>query len=237
MNKTTSFVIFAKTPSLGAVKTRMHPWLTKTECLGLHINLLRHAVSQVRNFRYPSLERAVFLTSYKKKFLAELNQWTQKSRFFIHYQKGLDLGERLSGAVELKFRQGFRKVVIIGTDCPLIGPKEFHSALEALNSHEVVLGPAEDGGYYLIGLSAPKLFLFQGIHWGSSIVFQETCELLKAHSVSWWGLPPNTDLDTFQDLQNFHARVIARPIPIRTRSFRELHQYIRQIMVNSRNPE
>ena len=144
MNKTTSFVIFAKTPKLGAVKTRVQPRLTKTEYLQLHVYLLRHAIYQLRAFQYPLLERAVFLTSPKKSFLDELAKWTGRARFSIHYQKGHDLGERLADAVELEFSQGFRKVVIVGTDSPLIGPREFHSALEALNTHEVVLGPVED---------------------------------------------------------------------------------------------
>jgi len=236
MNRTTSFVIFAKTPDLGAVKTRMEPWLTKTGCLQLHLHLLKHAVYQVKNFQYPSLERAIFLTSFKKKLLEELAKWTGSVSFSVHYQKGLDLGERLAGAVELKFRQGFRKVMIIGTDCPLTGPREFHSALEALNNHEVVLGPTEDGGYYLIGFSAPKTFLFKGIHWGTANVFQETIALLKANSVSWLELPSSIDLDTYQDLQNFLARVGSHPLPNQGKSFRELHQYITQLLQKSTNP-
>jgi rSAM/selenodomain-associated transferase 1 len=233
MNRTTSFVIFAKTPNLGAVKTRMEPWLTKTGSLQLHVHLLRHAVYQVKKLQYPSLERAIFLTSFKKKFLEELTKWTGSAGFSVHCQKGLDLGERLAGAVELKFRQGFRKVVIIGTDCPLIGPREFHLALEALNNHEVVLGPAEDGGYYLIGFSAPKTFLFRGIHWGTVNVFQETIALLKSNSVSWMELPSSIDLDTYQDLRNFLARVGSHPQPNQAKSFRELHQCIMQLIQKS----
>jgi len=233
MNKTTSFVIFAKTPNLGAVKTRMQPPLTKTECVQLHVSLLRNTVSQLKTFRYPLLERAVFLTSPKKSFLEELTKWARGARFSIHCQNGHDLGERLADAVELKFRQGFRKVVIIGTDSPLIGPREFHLALEALDNHEVVLGPAEDGGYYLIGFSVPKTFLFRGIQWGTVKVFQETIALLKAHSVSWWELPSSLDLDTFQDLRNFHARVDNDRAKRRGRNFRELHHLIGQLIGKS----
>jgi rSAM/selenodomain-associated transferase 1 len=208
----------------------MHPWLTENECLQLHIFLLRHAVAQVKAFRYPFLERAVFLTSFHEGILKELAKWTGKARFSVHYQKGLDLGERLADAVELKFRQGFRKVVIIGTDCPLIGRGELRSALAALNHHEVVLGPAEDGGYYLIGFSVPKTFLFRGIQWGTGNVFQETIALLKAHSVSWAELPFSIDLDTFQDLKNFYARVGKHPVLNKAKNFRELHQLIEQLI-------
>jgi uncharacterized protein len=237
MNKTTSFVIFAKTPKLGAVKTRMQPQLTKTECLQLHVDLLRNAISQLDAFQYPLLERAVFLTSPKKSFIEELKKWTGRTRFSIHYQKGHNLGERLANAVELKFRQGFRRVVIIGTDSPLIGPREFHLALEALNNHEVVLGPVEDGGYYLIGFSAPKTFLFRGIHWGTVKVFRETIALLKAHSVSWWELPQSLDLDTFEDLRNFHARIGNDWAKRRGENFQELLKLIRQLIGKSINPK
>ncbi len=237
MNKTTSFVIFAKTPTLGAVKTRMQPRLTGTECLQLHNYLLRHVISQLKAFQYPLLERAVFLTSPKKSFIEELAEWTGSTCFSIHYQKGHDLGERLANAVELKFRQGFRKVMIIGTDSPLIGPREFHSALEALNNYEVVLGPVEDGGYCLIGFSAPKTFLFRGIHWGTAKVFQETIALLKAHSVSWWELPPSLDLDRFQDLKKLHARVGNDWAKRKDGNFQELLQLIRQLIGKSINLE
>lgn len=214
----------------------MQPRLTKTECLQLHIYLLRHVISQLKAFQSPLLERAVFLTSPKKSFLGELTKWTGGTRYSIHYQKGHDLGERLADAVELKFRQGFRKVVIIGTDSPLIGPREFHLALEALNNQEVVLGPAEDGGYYLIGLSAPKTFLFRGIHWGTEKVFHETITLMKAHSVSWGELPPSLDLDTFQDLRDFLARVGNESAQGGDVNFQELLQLTRRLIGKSINP-
>ena len=236
MNRTTSLVIFAKTPNLGTVKSRMQPWLTETECLQLHIYLLRHAIAQVKEFKYPSLERALFLTSYQNGILQELTKWTGKARFSVHCQKGLDLGERLADAVELKFRQGFRKVVIIGTDCPLIGQREFRLALAALNQHEVVLGPAEDGGYCLIGFSAPKKFLFRGIHWGTGNVLQETIALLNAHSVSWRKLHSSIDLDTFQDLKNFQARVGNPAVPNKGKNFDELHKLIGQLVEKSNDP-
>jgi rSAM/selenodomain-associated transferase 1 len=173
---------------------------------------------------------------FRERFLEELMKWTGKVRFSIHFQKGLDLGQRLAGALELKFSQGFRKVVIIGTDCPLIGPREFDLALEALNDHDVVLGPAEDGGYYLIGFSAPKTYLFHGIQWGTVKVFDETIALLKAHSVSWWELPSSLDLDTFQDLRNFYNRVGRHPLSNRGKEFRELHQYIRKLIEKPKDP-
>src|SRR3990172_2353787 len=201
MNKTAALIIFAKTPVPGTVKTRMLPWLTESECLELHALLLKHAIVRVKKFNYPALERNIFLTSFEDGIIREIAKWTGRTRFSIQYQRGCDLGERLAEAMELKFRQGFQKVVIIGTDSPLIGDKEFRLALEVLNRHEVVLGPAEDGGYYLIGVSSSKPFLFRGIDWGTGKVFKQTVSSLNVHCVSWGELPLSFDLDTFQDLR------------------------------------
>ena len=144
MNKTTSFSIFAENAEPGSCENQGATPTDENRVLATSRFPSRTSISQLRTFRYPLLERAVFLTFPKKSFLDEMAKWTGGARFSIHCQKGHDLGERLADAVELEFSQGFRKVVIVGTDSPLIGPREFHSALEALDNHEVVPGPVED---------------------------------------------------------------------------------------------
>jgi rSAM/selenodomain-associated transferase 1 len=230
MNKSAALIIFTKTPVLGMVKTRMLPLLTEFECLKLHIVLLRHAIERVKSFDYPSLERNIFITPFEEPAAREIAKWIGRTRFSIHSQKGSDLGERLSNAMDLKFKQGFEKVVIIGIDSPLIGGDEFRMAFELLQCHEAVLGPANDGGYYLLGLTSPKPFLFRGIDWGTEIVFHQTVASLRMHSVPWGELPLAFDLDTFQDLQKFLDQAGGYQSPKAAETFDELRKYIRHLV-------
>ena len=122
----------------------------------------------------------------------------------VETQQGSDLGDRLTRAFNHKWNEGFRKIVFIGTDSPTLRKEDLHAAFEALDASEVVLGPATDGGYYLIGVSARLPILFSRISWGTSQVFPETVQLLETNAIRWQCLRESFDLDTFEDLVNFH---------------------------------
>ncbi|MDZ7845461.1 MAG: TIGR04282 family arsenosugar biosynthesis glycosyltransferase [Owenweeksia sp.] len=117
-------------------------------------------------------------------------------------QSGSDLGERMKAAFQQAFEAGFQKVVIIGSDCPEIGAKVIEQAFDQLDETQVVLGPANDGGYYLLGMNG--LFnLFDDVNWSTATVRQETCDKVKAANLTFKELPELTDLDTIDDLVKF----------------------------------
>jgi len=197
-------IVFAKTPVRGSVKTRMRPFLSEEECLRLHSLLLRLWMRRLRDWDIGQIHKAVFLTPLSHGAgLPDLMVETPTG-VDVETQQGEDLGERLSHALNKKWDDGFRKLVFIGTDSPMLLVEDLRAAFQALEEAEVVLGPTTDGGYYLIGLSALLPTLFSGISWGTSEVLRETVQRLEADSIRWQRLREGFDLDTYEDLARFY---------------------------------
>jgi rSAM/selenodomain-associated transferase 1 len=128
----------------------------------------------------------------------EMRDWLGEHQFFA--QQGADLGERMAHAFAVHFGRGDRPVVAIGADAPGVGAATVREAVQALGETDVVLGPALDGGYYLLGLGGPASQLFEGVPWGTSRVLQVTVALCVAHDLSVRRLTPLRDLDTAADM-------------------------------------
>ena len=118
-------------------------------------------------------------------------------------QIGEHLGARLAHATTDAFRQGASQVVVIGTDSPWLRPAEVERAFALLDCADLVLGPAEDGGYYLVGLSAPAPAVFEGVAWGSPQVCAETQANAGRLALRVSLLPPGYDLDHLADVHRF----------------------------------
>ena len=123
----------------------------------------------------------------------------------VEAQRGEDLGARMRNACAVRFRGGCAKVILIGTDSPWMGPGRLALALRALDHADVVLGPASDGGYYLVGARSTlpaKLLLeiFRAIHWGTSSVLRRTVKNIRRHKIPMRLLPRDFDLDRPGDL-------------------------------------
>lgn len=116
-------------------------------------------------------------------------------------QKGVGLGERMEQAFKEGFLKGYRQIVLIGSDLPELTREDLKQAFEALDTNEYVLGPATDGGYYLIGMKSLNSELFRQITWGSSTVLRQTIEKIKNKPLSL--LEKRRDLDTYEDLLGF----------------------------------
>lgn len=164
-------VIFTRLPCAGRNKTRLIPALGEEGAARLHDRLARHTFALARSFclKEPDLKLIVRIDGGSpeegKKWLGECD---------IHEQGPGDLGERLDRAVREAFEQGARQVVVIGTDCPELNERILSDAFEALLEYPQVFGPAYDGGYYLVGLSAPCSALFQSIEWGGPEVLRQS---------------------------------------------------------------
>ena len=119
-------------------------------------------------------------------------------------QRGRGLGARLRAGFDTFFRRGAQRVVLIGSDCPGVDRGVVTEALGALRRHQVVLGPSEDGGYYLIGLTAPAPGLLRGIAWSTGQVFRQTHRNARAAGLRVATLAPRRDIDTVEDARSLN---------------------------------
>jgi len=181
-----AILIFSKAAEAGNVKTRMRPVLNDLQCLSLHLALLRDTI-----LKASQLDTDLFL------FLAGSTPLPFDPGIPVHQQQGDDLGERMQNAFSEVLKTHSR-VVITGTDSPAFPPGLLRQAFESLDRHDLVLGPAEDGGYYLIGLRKFIPEIFSGIDWGSTAVLQQTLTIIGNHDVQL--LEKQYDVDSPQDL-------------------------------------
>lgn len=189
-------LVFAKAPIPKAVKTRLMPILTPDQAAGLQRQLVTHTLTTVTSGELAPVELWCAPNLYHPFFqtIARHFKITLKS------QAGTDLGVRMGDALRETLMTR-RYAVLIGTDCPGYSQDYLYAAFKALQGGaDAVLGPAEDGGYVLIGLSRYDPELFQGVNWGSDTVLAETRERLKRCGFHWEELPPLWDVDRPNDL-------------------------------------
>lgn len=134
------------------------------------------------------------------------NEWKASDRYpaYRHeWQKGNHLGERMQNAMQSGLERGYKNVAIIGSDCPEINSDVLQTAFESLRLKPVVIGPAKDGGYYLIGMSELKQSIFQSPNWSHSQVLAQAMEALEVDETPFELLETLSDLDTAFDLSKF----------------------------------
>jgi len=117
-------------------------------------------------------------------------------------QHGNSLGERMNNAFNNVFEKKYSKAIIIGTDCPALTEKVINDAFEKLNNYDVVIGPANDGGYYLLGMKKLHQQLFKNINWSTETVFDATINICNNLNLSYCLLPVLNDVDEEKDLQH-----------------------------------
>jgi uncharacterized protein len=188
--------VFLKAPRPGAVKTRLVSALGPEAAAGLYRALAEAVVAQTRPV---SGEYDRILCFAPPEARAEIVAWFPGEEFLE--QQGADLGARMAGAFEEFFRRGADRVALVGSDVPGLTADDVAAALDSLADHDLVLGPAVDGGYYLIALARPQLALFRGIAWGSASVFAATMERAAALGLTVRVLEPRRDVDTLDDVR------------------------------------
>ncbi len=198
MKNRNKLIVFTRAPEKGRVKTRLQPQYSEEQSLKLHQFLVRDTLHRVAAVKACAIELCCsphrqyrFFLDCEKDFNIELSD-----------QSGADLGERMALAFSLAL-QKYDKVVLIGTDCPQLNHSYIEQAFMALDGNDCVLGPAEDGGYVLIGLSCFIPELFKGIHWGSDTVFSESRKVLDKKNYALHELALMHDLDRAEDLQRY----------------------------------
>lgn len=138
-------------------------------------------------------------------FINDNDQWSA-SLFDKYLQEGDELGERMTQAFKLAF-QKHDKVIIIGSDCPSLTTEIIEEAFQALKNYPFVVGPAMDGGYYLIGMNAFEPSIFKDIDWSTNAVFNQTLEHIKKLDKACYLLPELSDIDYEEDWNEYGWKV------------------------------
>lgn len=193
-------VQFAREPVAGRVKTRMLPRLTGEEACELHRELVLWTCRRLVEARIGPVRLAVAGNPRDPLF----HQCAAIGADEIVPQRGRDLGHRMRDALEQGLRE-FPAVVLVGSDCPGIDDAYLRAARAALQRCPVVLGPAEDGGYVLLGMRTPLPQLFDGIPWGTGRVLAVTRQHLRQSGVDWVELKPLADIDRPEDLARWEC--------------------------------
>ncbi len=188
--KTNALILFARKPERGKVKTRLAAHIGEDRTLEIYKKLLAHARDVARATQ--TADAKIFLTD-----AAGDAFWTE---FEVQEQSAGDLGQRMEAAFETVFAQGYEKVAIIGSDCPDLTAAEVEKAFYLLETTDVVMGPATDGGYYLLGMNAVQKPLFSGIHWSTDTVAAETKAAAAAAGLQLQQLSAHNDIDVLEDL-------------------------------------
>ncbi len=191
-----ALVLAAKAPIQGKVKTRLLTFLTPQEATNLYESILLDMLDRVSWIE--GMER--FVAFYPEEGRRYFEKHVSQMGFGIIGQRGDDLGERLKSVFRTLFDEGFSRIVIIGSDSPTLPLVYIKDAFNRLKQYQVVIGPCDDGGYYLIGLNSPLYDLFDDIKWGGSDVFQSTCNKARLSGYTIYILPGWYDIDVKDDL-------------------------------------
>lgn len=204
-SSTNTILLFTRYPHPGKCKTRLIPEYSAKAAAEIHRQLVVHSHKTISNYLAQHKHTAyhIYYTGASAK---EMRCWLGKQIF--SKQQGQDLGDRMAGALSTTLLQRER-CLLMGSDCPAITPELLQNAFTALQEKDIVLGPAYDGGYYLVGMKksvSPKQIerLFSDILWGSEKVLPTTIERIKELQLTFKLLPKLHDIDTPDDLQYFN---------------------------------
>ena len=202
MNKNGCVVLFARYPERGKIKSRLAAVYDPAFIAGLYQRFVDDLIDTLRGRDLPFL--IAFHPPGKEK---EMKRIFGKENAYIP-QEGSDLGERMKNVFVRCFSKGFESVVIIGSDIPDLPHKIPEEALRTLENHDVSIGPAGDGGYYLLGFRKETFTpaVFEDITWGTDTVLEETLKILKEKNRNLYILPQWNDIDTPEDLEGFVRR-------------------------------
>ena len=193
-------ILFTRYPEPGRTKTRLIPALGAQGAATLQQRMSELLVARMAEFaaNFPVRPEIRYADGNQQ----AMEDWFSCDIPCLPQGEG-DLGDRLHRAFAQAFAQGAQKVVIIGADCPHLTPALFAQAFAALEQEDLVLGPATDGGYYLVGLNRLVPGLFTEIPWGSGEVLAATLKQAQALHLSTHLLEPLADVDRPEDLRHF----------------------------------
>lgn len=190
--KDSALIVFVRKPELGKVKTRLAASIGEQKALLVYKELIKHTKEVTQDFNG---DLYLFCAG---SLLFDLH-WNYEE---IRLQEGIDLGQKMKNAFEYCFSKGYQKVLVIGSDCPQISYQLLNQASLRLNETDAVIGPANDGGYYLLGFKdhiSPEVFV--NMKWSVNSVFEETVKRLQEQQRSISVLDELIDIDVIEDLE------------------------------------
>jgi rSAM/selenodomain-associated transferase 1 len=185
-------VVFGREPAAGRVKTRLAAGIGGPAAARVYAVTLEHSLEAAID----SGARVVLSLA-----AAPSDEWARGIECSIEVQGTGDLGDRMADAFERHFSETEERVIIVGSDCPLITPEHLLAAADALAERDVVLGPAIDGGYWLVGQRRPGVDLFSDIPWSSHDTLDQTRQRLADVGASWTEIDELRDIDTKEDFE------------------------------------
>ncbi|MBE9156587.1 TIGR04282 family arsenosugar biosynthesis glycosyltransferase [Nodosilinea sp. LEGE 06152] len=197
-------MLFTRFPEPGRTKTRLIPHLGPAGAAALQRQMTEHVLARVQGAaqRLPLAIEVHFAGGSQE----QMQAWLGDAVDYYPQAEG-GLGDRLIAAFSQSLAMGRPGAIAIGSDCPALGADHLAATLKALSQVDVVLGPATDGGYYLIGLRQLEPALFKAIAWGTDQVLAQTLTAAKAQGLTVKLLPPLTDIDRPEDLPQWEAIV------------------------------
>jgi len=186
-------IIFVKNPEIGRVKTRLAKTIENEQALSIYQKLLLYTKEITKGL---NADKSVYYSEH-----IDNNDLWDNMLFSKHLQRGDDLGERMQNAFADAFAQGKERVIIIGSDCLELETYMIKEAFAVLENNDVVLGPAKDGGYYMIGMTAFLPTLFEDKNWSTDDLLMDTILDLKKMNAKYYLLKTLNDIDTIEDLK------------------------------------
>jgi rSAM/selenodomain-associated transferase 1 len=183
-------IVFVKNIKLGKVKTRLAKTIGNQGAFEVYSELVKVTENATN-----------YLSADVHVYFSDAVVETKWKGYHKTVQQGTDLGERMKNAFKKGFEKGYERIILIGSDLPDISENHINSGLEKLDKNDVVFGPAEDGGYYLIGLNKLHDFIFNDKPWSTSHLLQETLTELDSKEIKFAILETLNDIDTFEDLE------------------------------------
>ena len=183
-------IIFIKNPELGKAKTRIAKTMGDEKALSIYKELLQHTLDTTLQV---DCHRNLFYSAH----INRADQWSE-SDFIKQLQIEGGLGDKMRDAFQTVMKTA-SSCLIIGSDCGDMSADILNQAFTALQSHDVVLGPTFDGGYYLLGMSKPDLELFDGVAWSTETVYEQTVQKIKDANATYFELPRLHDIDYEED--------------------------------------
>jgi len=196
------FIQFAKSPLPGQVKTRMQPVLSAAQACALHCELLLWTCQTLNDAGGAEVE--LWLSGDMGHPI--VGQCRAMGLADVRAQRGGDLGERMYDAISDGLRR-YQKVILVGSDCPAIDAHYLDQSVRALDHKPLVIGPANDGGYVLVGATAISAEMFAGVSWGSNGVYAQTTQRIGNLGEQYAQLSSLSDIDRPEDLPLWEARI------------------------------
>ncbi len=193
-------ILFTRYPAPGKSKTRLIPVLGAAGAANLQRKMTEYILETLDSFKNTlNLDSPDIEIRYTGATEALMQTWLGNNYTYIEQGAG-NLGTRMLSSFSDNLENGYNSVIVIGADCPSITPKILHDAFTALKSHNAVLGPADDGGYYLIGLKIANSKIFNNITWGTSTVLADTTNNISQLNLKLHLLEKLSDIDEPADL-------------------------------------